>query len=57
MNTKRHIVKIPTLVFRSNYFRCPRCGWRHPDMLNVKGDIAHYTPCQNCGHTYLVRIK
>lgn len=48
---------IPTLKFNSDYFKCPRCGWRYPDPLLIKGDVAPSTKCQNCGHSYLVRIK
>lgn len=48
-------ISIPTLKFNSDYFQCPRCGWKKGPVL-VKGDIAH-APCGNCGHSYLVRIK
>ena len=41
--------------FKSDYFRCPRCGWEYPGPLLIKGDVAPTTKCQNCGHSYLVR--
>lgn len=57
MKKSNQIVQIPTLVFHSDYFHCPRCGWKYPDPLLIKGDVAPTTPCQNCKHSYLVRIK
>lgn len=49
--------QIPTLEFNSDYFQCPRCGWKYPGPMLVQGDKAVYTKCENCGHPYLVRIK
>lgn len=48
---------IPTLKFNSEYFKCPRCDWRYPGPMKVNGDVAPNTRCENCGHSYLVRIK
>ncbi len=48
---------VPTLVFNSNYFHCPRCGWEYPGPLLIKGDVAPTTKCENCGHVGLVRNK
>lgn len=48
---------IPTLKFNSDYFECPKCGWQYPGPLLIKGDVAPTTKCQNCGHSYLVRVK
>jgi len=56
MKKKGQAPKIPTLKFNSDYFKCPRCGWTTPGPRLVKGDIAQ-TPCEQCGHSYLVRIK
>lgn len=56
MKMKKKTTIIPTLKFNSDYFRCPRCGWETSGPRLVKGDIAQ-TPCENCGHSYLVRIK
>ena len=53
---QKSVKEIPNLTFNSNYFKCPKCGWKHPDPLLVKGPTAHCTPCKNCGHSYLVRI-
>lgn len=50
-------IQIPNLKFNSDYFKCPKCGWQYPGPLLVKGDVAPTTRCQNCGHSYLVRIK
>lgn len=50
-------VRIPTLVFRSDYFLCPKCGWQYPGPLLIKGDVAPTTRCQRCGNSYLVRKK
>lgn len=55
MNEKRKV--IPTLTFNGDYFKCPKCGWIHPGPLLVLGDVAHGTPCQQCGNSTLVRIK
>jgi len=49
-------VVIPTLKFNSDYFKCPKCGWTTSGPRLVSGDIAH-TPCESCGHSYLMRIK
>ena len=57
MKKKAQTKAIPTLRFRSEYFKCPRCGWKYPGPLLVKGDVAPTTRCQNCGNSYLVRIK
>lgn len=54
---KEKNVYIPSLKFNSDIFECPKCGWKYPGPLLVKGDIAHYTKCENCGHTYLIRVK
>lgn len=56
MKSKQKVVYIPNLTFHSDYFKCSRCGWEDPTRRLVKGDIAH-VPCQNCGFSYLVRIK
>ena len=48
---------VPTLQFNSEYFKCPKCGWTYPGPLKINGDIAPTTKCQQCGHSYLVRIK
>lgn len=57
MKTRVQKKVVPTLKFNSDYFRCPRCGWKYPEPLLVKGDVASSTRCQNCGNSYLVRIK
>lgn len=57
MRNKKQSVIMPTLKFNSEYFKCPRCGWQYPGPLLVKGDVAPNTPCKNCGHSYLVRVK
>ena len=57
MKRKIQKLEIPTLKFNSDYFECPKCGWRYPGPLLIKGDIAPSTPCQNCGNSYLVRAK
>ncbi len=57
MKRKIQKLEIPTLKFNSDYFECPKCGWRYPGPLLIKGDIAPSTPCQNCGNSYLVRVK
>lgn len=54
---KTNEIKIPTLKFNSDYFMCPKCGWEYPGPLLVRGDVAASTPCQKCGHSYLVRKK
>lgn len=46
--------KIEELVFASEYFECPSCGYKEPRL--VKGDIST-TPCPNCGNTPLYRVK
>jgi len=56
MKKEKQFPRIPTLKFNSDYFKCPRCGWTTPGPRLVKGDIAH-TPCEECGHSYLVRVK
>lgn len=48
---------IPTLKFRSEYFKCPVCGWQYPGPLLIKGESAPSTKCEKCGHVGLVRIK
>lgn len=48
---------LPTLKFNSDFFKCPKCGWKYPGPLLIKGDVAPNTKCGNCGHSYLVRIK
>lgn len=50
-------IVIPTVKVNSDYFVCPRCGWRYPGPLLIKGDVAPTTQCQSCGHSYLVREK
>jgi len=50
-------IVIPNLVFHSEYFKCPRCGWEKPNPILVKGDVAPNTRCENCGNSYLIRIK
>ncbi len=50
-------IHVPDLKFNSEYFKCPKCGWQYPGPLLVKGDVAAYTQCQRCGHSYLIRIK
>lgn len=57
MKTKKKTTTIPTLRFNSDYFKCPRCGWQYPGPMLVNGDVAANTPCQSCGHSYLVRVK
>ena len=57
MKETKQNVQIPTLVFHSDYFKCPKCGWKYPGPLLIKGDVAPTTRCQNCGHSYLVRVK
>ena len=52
----RKLKKIPTLKFNSDYFYCPRCKWETAGPLLVKGDVAEKA-CENCGHSYLLRIK
>lgn len=47
-------VKIPTLKFNSDWFECPKCGYK--EMRKVLGDIA-YAPCPECGHSPLYRVK
>ena len=56
MKFEKMPVKIPTMKFNSEYFKCPRCGWTTPGPLKVLGNIAQ-CPCENCGHSYLVRIE
>ena len=48
-------VKIPTLKFNSEYFKCPICGWATP--LRVLGDSAPNSRCEECGHVGLYRVK
>lgn len=52
-------IEIPTLKFKSDYFKCPvpKCGWQYPGPLLIKGDVAPTTKCGKCGHVGLVRIK
>lgn len=57
MKKERTNVTIPTLKFNSDYFQCPKCGWKYPGPLLIKGDVAPTTKCQKCGHTGLKRIK
>lgn len=54
-NEKKKI--IPTVKFNSDFFQCPRCGWKYPGPLLVKGNVASNTKCQKCGNSYLVRIS
>lgn len=49
-------VKIPSATMFSEYFKCPRCGWTTDGSRLVRGDVAQ-TPCEKCGHSYLVRVK
>lgn len=53
---KKKIV-IPTLTFNGDYFKCPKCGWIYPGPLRVLGNVAHGTPCQQCGNSTLERIQ
>ncbi len=55
LNQKK--IRIPTLKFNSDYFECPRCRWQYPGPLLINGDVAPNTKCQNCGCSYLIRIK
>ncbi len=48
-------VKIPTLKFNSEYFKCPVCGWATP--LRVLGDSAPNSRCEECRHVGLYRVK
>ena len=49
-------VKSPSVTMFSEYFKCPRCGWTTDGPRLVRGDVAQ-TPCEKCGHSYLVRVK
>lgn len=53
---KKIVKKIPNVKLFSNYFKCPKCGWETDSPRLVKGDIAQ-CPCDECGFSYLVRIK
>lgn len=57
MKNRKKTVILPKLTFNSEYFYCPKCGWTYPGPLLVRGDVAPNTPCQKCGHSYLVRKK
>lgn len=56
MDNETNRFLIPSMKFRSDYFKCPRCGWQYPGPRLVKGDVAQ-TPCEKCGFSYLVRVK
>ena len=45
---------IPTLKFNSEYFKCPRCGYAEP--RKILGDVSN-TPCPECGHPQMYRVK
>ena len=59
MKNDAKIIKVPTLKFNSDFFKCPvsGCGWQYPGPLLIKGDVAPTTKCGRCGHVGLVRIK
>ncbi len=52
MKTKDYIILV--IKEKSEYFKCPKCGYSEARL--VLGDIAT-SPCPNCGHTPLYRIK
>ena len=56
-NTEKK-VRIPSMKFNSNYFKCgrPGCDYVTDGPRLVKGNIAQ-TPCPKCGFSYLVRIE
>ena len=46
--------KIKKLIFNSDVFKCPKCGYE--EYRRVLGDVST-TPCTNCGHTPMYRVK
>lgn len=55
-NNKResNTIRIPTVTFNSDYFKCPKCGYA--ELRKVLGDTS-YTPCPSCGHSPMYRVK
>ena len=50
---KKQILKIPTLTFNSEFFKCEKCGYAERRL--ILGDISH-TPCPQCGHSPMKRV-
>lgn len=46
--------KVPTIEFNSDYFKCEKCGYA--EMRKVLGDVS-YSPCPECGHSPMYRVK
>ena len=53
MKEKKEVI-IPTLKFNSEYFKCPKCGYAEARL--ILGDVST-TPCPECGHSPMYRVK